>query len=412
VVDDLPRLRIKVFSLLIKRCEFECIFYSKGVQMKYRKFGRLDWKASVLGFGAMRLPIIGNDPSRIDEPQAIEMIRYAIDHGVNYLDTAYPYHEKQSEIVVGKALLDGYREKVKLATKLPSWLVENPDDFDRFLDEQLEKLRTDHIDFYLLHALNSTRWPKLRDWEVLNWAESALTDGRIHYLGFSFHDDVEVFKDILNATDRWSFCQIQYNFMDIEYQAGIKGLQYAAEKGLAVVVMEPLRGGQLTTKIPKSVAELWERADIRRTPADWAFQWIWNHPEVSVTLSGMSTMQHVIENLESADRSGEGILTDDELSLIEKVREEYRRLAPVPCTNCKYCMPCPNGVEITTILECYNESIIYDNPSASRSQYASLPEDEQADNCVECFECEEKCPQGIPISEYLKKAHTWLNKQK
>jgi predicted aldo/keto reductase-like oxidoreductase len=200
--------------------------------------------------------------------------------------------------------------------------------------------------------------------------------------------------------------------MDIEYQAGIKGLQYAAEKGLAVVIMEPLRGGQLTTKIPKSVAELWESADIRRTPTDWALQWIWNHLEVSVTLSGMSTMQHVIENLDSADRSGTGILTDDELILIEKVREEYRRLAPVPCTNCKYCMPCPNGVEISTIFEYYNESIIYDNPSASRSLYGSLSDDEQADNCVECFECEEKCPQAIPISEYLKKAHAWLNKKK
>ena len=388
------------------------VFCSKGDQMKYRKFGRLDWEVAVLGFGAMRLPTIGNDPSHVDEPQAIEMIRYAIDHSVNYLDTAYPYHEKHSEIVVGKALLNGYREKVKLATKLPSWLVERPDDFDRFLDEQLEKLQTDHIDFYLLHALNSTRWPRLRAREVLNWAERVLSDGRIHYLGFSFHDDFAVFKDIVNATDRWTFCQIQYNFMDIEYQAGIKGLQYAADKGLAVVVMEPLRGGQLTTKIPKSVAELWESADIRRTPADWALQWIWNHSEVSVTLSGMSTMQHVIENIDSADRSGAGLLTDDELILIEKIREEYRRLAPVPCTNCKYCMPCPNGVEITAILEYYNESIIYDNPSASRSLYGSLSEDEQADNCVECFECEEKCPQGIPISEYLKKAHSWLSKKK
>jgi predicted aldo/keto reductase-like oxidoreductase len=380
--------------------------------MKYRKFGRLDWEVAVLGFGAMRLPIIGNDPFNIDEAQAIEMIRYAIDQGVNYLDTAYPYHEKHSEIVVGKALLNGYREKVKLATKLPSWLAESPDDFDRFLDEQLEKLQTDHIDFYLLHALNSTRWPKLRDWKVLNWAERALNDGRFQYLGFSFHDDFAVFKEIVNATDRWTFCQIQYNFMDIEYQAGIKGLQYAAEKGLAVVVMEPLRGGQLTTKIPKSVAELWESAKTSRTPADWALQWIWNHSEVSVTLSGMSSLQQVIENLDSADRSEAGILTDDELNLIDNVREEYRRLAPVPCTNCKYCMPCPNGVEITAILEYYNESIVYDNPKESRSLYGSLSENEKADSCVECFECEENCPQGIPISEYLKKAHTWLNRKK
>jgi hypothetical protein len=359
----------------------------------------------------MRLPIIGKDASHVDEPKAIEMIRYAIDHGVNYIDTAYTYHEKHGEIVVGKALLNGYREKVKLATKLPSWLVENPDDFDRFLDEQLEKLQTDHIDFYLLHALNTTYWPRLRDWEVLNWAEGAIADGRIRYLGFSFHDEFEVFKDIVDAYDRWTFCQIQYNFMDIEYQAGTEGLQYAANKGLAVVIMEPLRGGQLAAKIPKSVAELWESAIVRRTPADWALQWIWNCSEVSVLLSGMSTMQHVIENLDNADRSRADILSEEELILIDKIREEYRRLAPVPCTNCKYCMPCPNGVEIAAILEYYNDAIIYDNPKASRFLYRNLSKDKQANNCVECFECEEKCPQGIPISEYLKEAHAWLDKK-
>jgi len=380
--------------------------------MKYRKFGSLDWGVSVLGFGAMRLPIIGKDSSHVDEPKAIEMIRYAIDHGVNYLDTAYTYHNKHGEIVVGKALLNGYREKVKLATKLPSWLVENPDDFDRFLDEQLEKLQTDHIDFYLLHALNTTYWPRLRDWEVLNWAEGAIADGRIQYLGFSFHDDFEVFKDIVDAYDRWTFCQIQYNFIDIEYQAGTKGLQYAANKGLAVVIMEPLRGGQLTAKIPKSVADLWESAVVRRTPADWALQWIWNQSEVSVLLSGMSNKQHVIENLDNADRSGADKLFKEELILIDKVREEYRGLAPVPCTNCKYCMPCPNGVEIADILEYYNDAIIYDDPGAPRFLYHSLSKDKQANNCVECFECEEKCPQGIPISEYLKKAHAWLDKKK
>jgi predicted aldo/keto reductase-like oxidoreductase len=379
--------------------------------MKYRKFGSIDWEVSVLGFGAMRLPIIGKDASHVDEPKVIEMIRYAIDHGVNYIDTAYPYHEKHGEIFVGKALLNGYREKVKLATKLPSWLVENPDDFDRFLDEQLEKLQTDHIDFYLLHALNTTYWPRLRDWEVLNWAEGAIADGRIQYLGFSFHDDFDVFKDIVDAYDRWTFCQIQYNFMDIEYQAGTKGLQYAANKGLAVVIMEPLRGGQLTAKIPKSVAELWGSAIVRRTPADWALQWIWNHPEVSVLLSGMSTMQQVIENLDNADRSGADILSEEELILIDKVLEEYRRLAPLPCTNCKYCMPCPNGVEIAAILEYYNDAIIYDNPRAPRFLYRNLSKDKQANNCVECFECEEKCPQGIPISEYLKEAHAWLDKK-
>jgi predicted aldo/keto reductase-like oxidoreductase len=380
--------------------------------MKYRKFGSLDYEVSVLGFGAMRLPIMGKDSSQVDEPEAIKMIRHAIDHGVNYVDTAYVYHEKQGEGVVGKALQNGYRKKVKLATKLPPWLVESPDDFDRLLDEQLEKLQTDHIDFYLLHALNATYWPKLRDWEVLNWAEGAIADGRIQNLGFSFHDEFEVFKDIVDAYDKWTFCQIQYNYMDIEYQAGTQGLQYAGHKGLAVVIMEPLRGGQLTNKIPKSVAELWESATVYRTPADWALQWIWNHPEVSVILSGMSTMQHVIENLDSADRSAAGILSKEELILIDKVREEYRRLVPVACTNCKYCMPCPNGVEIAAIFEYYNDAIIYDNPATPRFLYRNLSKDKQADSCVECFECEEKCPQGISISEDLKEAHAWLGKKK
>jgi len=378
--------------------------------MKYRKFGSLGWEASVLGFGAMRLPVLANNASRVDETEAIRMIRYAIDQGVNYIDTAYTYHEKQSEIVLGKALQDGYRQKVKLATKLPSWLVEKPDDFDRMLDEQLDKLQTHQIDLYLLHALNSAYWPRLRDWKVLSWAEKAIVDGRIRHLGFSFHDEFEVFKEIVDAYDNWAFCQIQYNFMDVEYQAGTKGLKYAAVKGLAVVIMEPLRGGQITLKVPKAVSELWKSAAVRRTPADWALQWIWNHPQVCVVLSGMSTMQQVAENLASADRSGIRALSEDELLLIDRVREVYRRLAPVPCTNCKYCMPCPNGVEIADILRYYNDAIIYDNPRAPRFLYHNLAKDKQADNCVECFECEEKCPQGIPISEQLKKAHAWLNK--
>ena len=379
--------------------------------MKFRKFGKLDWNASVLGFGAMRLPVIENDPARIDEPEALDMIHHAIDQGVNYIDTAYTYHGEQSELFVGKALRNGYREKVKLATKLPSWLVESPDDFDRFLDEQLQKLQTDHIDFYLLHALNATYWPRLRDWEVLNWAEYAIAEGRIDHLGFSFHDEFDVFKDIVDAYDRWAFCQIQYNFMDVEYQAGIKGLQYAAGKGIAVVIMEPLRGGQLTAVVPPSVDELWQGAEVNRTPAEWALQWIWNQPEVSVVLSGMSTMQHINENLAYADRSEGAVLVEEELALIDAVREEYRRLVPVPCTNCKYCMPCPNGVEIAAIFEHYNDAVVYDNLRAPRFHYSNLAQDQLADNCVECFECEEKCPQTLAIVEYLKNAHALLGEK-
>jgi len=379
--------------------------------MKYRKFGGLDSEASVLGFGAMRLPLVTHDSSRVDEPEAIAMIRHAIDAGVNYIDTAYTYHGQQGERVVGRALQNGYREKVKVATKLPPWLVESPDDIDRLLDEQLDKLQTDHIDFYLLHALNATRWPKLRDWGVLNWAEGAVADGRIDHLGFSFHDRFDVLKEIVDVYDHWTFCQIQYNFMDIDYQPGIEGLRYAAAKGLAVVIMEPLRGGQLTGKVPPSVERLWEGAAVRRTPADWALQWIWNHPEVALVLSGMSTMQHVVENLQYAELSGAGTLSNEELRLVDQVRGEYRRMIPVPCTSCNYCLPCPNGVEIPEIFEQYNDAGIYADPRAPRFHYRNLEEDQKADNCVECFECEEKCPQDIAVVEYLQKAHALLDEK-
>jgi predicted aldo/keto reductase-like oxidoreductase len=378
--------------------------------MKYRKFGSLDWEVSVLGFGAMRLPLRAKDPAQVDVPEAIKMMRHAVDQGINYIDTAYTYHEEQSEIIVGKALQNGYRKKVKLATKLPSWLVEKPADFDRFLNGQLAKLQTDRIDFYLLHALNSTYWPKLRDWKVIEWAEKAIADGRIAHLGFSFHDEFDVFQEIVDGCDSWTFCQIQYNFMDTEYQAGTKGLEYAADKGLALVIMEPLRGGQLTQSIPPSIRQIWNKSAEIRTPAEWALQWIWNHPEVSVVLSGMSNMRQLSENILSADRAGVGTLSEADLTLVDKVREEYRRLAPVPCTNCRYCLPCPNGVEIADILKFYNDAIVYDNPRSPRFMYRNLNQDQQADNCVECFECEEKCPQGIPISEQLKQAHALLHK--
>ena len=302
--------------------------------MQYRRFGKLDWEVSVLGFGAMRLPLVDKETGKVDEPEAIRMMRYAIDHGVNYIDTAYPYHAGQSEVIVGNTLKDGYREKVKVATKLPVWLVEDEEGFDRHLNEQLERLQIEKIDFYLLHGLNSKSWLKVRDLGVIRWAEGAMADGRFDYLSFSFHDNFEAFKQIVDDYDNWALAQVQYNYMDVDYQAGRRGVEYAANKGLAVVVMEPVRGGRLA-KAPGPVAEVWESAAQKRSPVEWALLWVWNQPEVAVVLSGMSTMEQVVENVAIADRARPGILTAEELALVDQAREAYKRLAPIPCTNCR-----------------------------------------------------------------------------
>jgi predicted aldo/keto reductase-like oxidoreductase len=377
--------------------------------MQYRRFGQLNWEVSALGFGAMRLPIIDKDSSKIDEAEATNMIRYAFDHGVNYIDTAYPYHGGQSEIVVGKVLQEGYRDKVKLATKLPSWLVKTKTDFDTFLNEQLTKLQTDQIDFYLLHGLNKTRWSELSALGVIESAERAIAEGKIGCLGFSFHDDFFTFKSILDAYNGWAFCQIQYNFMDITNQAGTRGLRYAATNGLAVVIMEPILGGRLVDP-PRPILELWETAETKRTPADWALQWVWDQPEVSVVLSGMSSIKHVIENIASADSSGVCSLSQDELDLIDSVRIKYNELSPIPCTKCEYCLPCPNGVNIPRNFEFYNQGIMYDKIESARQGYNNwFAEEERAHNCIECLECEDKCPQFIHITEWLPKVHDLLS---
>lgn len=373
--------------------------------MQYRKFGKIDWEVSALGFGAMRLPVIDNDPSKIQEELAIKMIRTAIDQGVNYVDTAYPYHGGMSEPLVARALEDGYREKVRLATKLPAWLVEKADDFDRYLDEQLKRLQTDHIDFYLLHAMNKLRWPLMIKLGIMDKAEQAIADGRIRYIGFSFHDSLEVFKEVVDGYDKWDFCQIQYNYMDTEYQAGTEGLRYAHEKGIAVVVMEPIRGGQLARKQPAGVSEIFAKASKERTPADWALQWIWNQPEVATVLSGMTAMSHVEDNLKSADNSGVGHLSEKEVSLLTQATEAYRDLSPIPCTACGYCMPCPNGVNIPGVFGLYNDATLYDDEMRAKVLYMMrIAEEERADKCEECGDCLDPCPQQIEIPDWLKKS--------
>jgi len=374
--------------------------------MKYRKFGRLDLEISALGFGCMRLPILGGERDKIDEPEATRMLHYAIDRGVNYVDTAYGYHGGNSERFVGRMLGEGYREKVNLATKLPSWLVESAEDFDRLFNEQLERLQTDRVDFYLLHALRKEWWRNLRDLGVIEWAEGKIADGQVGYLGFSFHDDYEAFEEIVDGYD-WTFCQIQYNYMDIENQAGVKGLKYAASKGLAVVVMEPLLGGKLVDP-PESIQEVWDTAAQKRKPADWALQWLWNQPEVSVVLSGMSAMEQVEENVASADASGVGTLAKEELALFDQVREKYQKLCPIPCTKCGYCMPCPNEVDIPRNFEVYNQGVMYQKPDLARRGYTFIPEQARAEACIQCQECEEKCPQDIFVSEWMPIVHQVL----
>ena len=379
--------------------------------MKYRRLGKLDWEVSVLGFGAMRLPLADKETGKVDEPEAITMMRYAIDHGVNYVDTAYPYHQGKGEGIVGNALKDGYREKVKVTTKLPTWLVEDAGGFDRYLNEQLERLQMEKIDFYFLHGLTGERWSKMRDLGVIRWAEKAMADGRFDHLGFSFHDNFEAFKQIVDDYDNWTSAQVQYNYMDVDYQAGRRGVEYAAGKGLAVVVMEPIRGGQLAR--PRGpVAKVWKRAARKRSPAAWALLWVWNQPEVSVVLSGMSTMEQVVENVALAGSARPGMLGREELALIDKAREAYKGLAPIPCTGCKYCMPCSSGVDIPDIFEMYNEAMIYEDPEEPRWLYRRLKEEQRADRCVKCGECAEACPQRIDIPGWLEKVHTFLTPEK
>lgn len=374
--------------------------------MQYRKFGSTGVEVSALGFGCMRLPIL--EDGHIDEEKAISMIRHAIDSGVNYVDTAYPYHQGTSEYVVGKALKDGYREKTYLADKLPVWLLESEEDFDKYLDEQLKKLDTDHIDFYLLHALSRERFEeKVKKFNVTKKLEQAKKAGKIRYIGFSFHDSLDVFKEIVDYYEGWDFCQIQYNYMDEHSQAGREGLKYAHEKGLPVIIMEPLRGGRLVNLLPQSAKKLFEKDGEKRTPAELAFRWLYNQPEVTCVLSGMNSMEMVEENVKTADKTLPGSFTKSDEELVEKVKAEIEKTVKVGCTGCSYCMPCPMGVDIPVTFRCYNE-IYLETKGGARREYlqctAFRQNQSSASFCIQCGKCEKHCPQHIEIRKELKNA--------
>ena len=384
--------------------------------MLYRKLGKTGYEVSILSFGCMRLPIkngIGKDADRfdptkaIDEEKATKLIHYAMDRGVSYFDTAYPYHGGKSEPLLGKAVRR-HREKVMIATKLPAWMVKEQDDFDRFLQEQLQRLDTGYLDFYLLHGLSRQTWSKMKDHGALRFLDKILANGRARHVGFSFHDDIKVFKEIVDAYD-WAICQIQYNYLDRNYQAGREGLEYAASKGLGVVIMEPLRGGRLTEEIPREIQSLWDSAPKKRSAAEWALRWVWNHPEVSTVLSGMNAMNQLKENIEISKEGRPNSLLPEELALIDRVAGKYKKMLKIDCTACAYCMPCPQGVNIPQNFRLYNDLFMFKDTGTNFFFYNRMLSPEQrAANCSECGECEMRCPQHIKIIEELKKVHATL----
>lgn len=369
--------------------------------MKSRTFTKTGKSVSTLGFGAMRLPIINSDYSLIDETKATKMIRHAIDNGINYVDTAYPYHSGNSEIFIGKVLKNGYREKVYLTTKLPCGNIKCYEDFSRIFNEQLKKLDVKYLDIYLLHAMNKKSWGNVHKLGVLDFLDDLKEQGKINQVGFSFHDNYEVFTEIIDSYD-WDVCQIQFNYFDSEAE---DMLNYATDKGIDVIVMEPLRGGALVNDLPGEVITLFNNATIKRSPAEWGFRWVYNHEKVKLILSGMSTMEQVEENLKTFDNAVANSMTQEEKIMMKEVTQIFKDKILVPCTSCQYCMPCPYGVNIPLMFTTYNNYSMFGKSDKYKNQYQSWEKREEnrftADVCVGCRECEEKCPQNIIISERM-----------
>ena len=378
--------------------------------------GSLKWEVSALGFGCMRLPPRKLNRLRAETDKSIELIRYGIDLGINYIDTAWPYHLGDSEKILGKALKDGYREQVHLVTKLPMFIITNPNQFDSYLKTQMKRLQTDHIDAYLFHALNQGQFNKIKKLGLIDKMENAKKEGLIDNIGFSFHDTLPVFKEIIDYYS-WDITQIQYNYMDTGVQATTEGLSYAASKGIAVVVMEPLKGGTLVNP-PREALSIMNSADKRRTPADWALQFLWNKPEVSVVISGMNSKKMIQENSESADNSGVNSLTKSEIDIINKLTEEFRKEISVPCTACSYCMPCPQGVNIPQNFACLNNVKLeksrfrrimtrrtYRKLENKKAKVSHTNPNGNAKLCNKCGVCVTKCPQKIEIPKELEKVN-------
>ncbi len=365
--------------------------------MLYRNYGKTSEKVSLLGFGLMRLPLLDG---KIDRKKSSELLDYAISRGVNYLDTAYPYHSGESEEFLGEYLKShNIRDKVFIATKLPSFLIKTKEDMEKYFNEQMEKLQLDYVDFYLVHALNKEYFENVKALGVFEFLDSLKAQGKIKHVGFSFHDKLEVFKEIVDSYP-WEFCQIQYNILDTNYQAGEEGLRYATDRGLGLAVMEPLRGGKLASNVPKDIKDLWDSADIKRTPAQWAFKYLWNNERVNVVLSGMNDFEQ--DNIDTAETTEANSLSKAETELIEKVKEKYISKIKVNCTACRYCMPCPVGVNIPKAFDYLNNASLFDDLSTYKDNYIkSLKDNESPTNCIKCGKCENICPQHIEIRKAL-----------
>lgn len=368
--------------------------------MQYRKDKKGN-EISVLGYGCMRFTKKGNV---VDLDKAEQELMTAIRAGVNYLDTAYVY--PGNETAVGELLSRNHcREEIYLATKLPHYLIKSAEGAERMFQEQLRRLKTDHIDYYLMHMLTDIpTWEKLKGLGVAQWIEEKLASGQIRNIGFSYHGNADMFMRLVDAYD-WDFCQIQYNYMDEHSQAGVKGLRYAHQKGLPVIIMEPLRGGRLVELLPESAKELFRREGERRTPAELAFKWLYDQPEVTCVLSGMNSMEMVEHNLKTASDAFVGCLTDEDAALIEQVKQEIAQKVKVGCTGCGYCMPCPRGVDIPGAFRCYN-AVYSEGKRSGRRDYlqctAFRKETSSASQCIDCGKCESHCPQQIEIRRELK----------
>jgi predicted aldo/keto reductase-like oxidoreductase len=374
--------------------------------MNHRAFPKIPGlDVSILGFGAMRLPVLEGDHSRIDEEPATRLLHDAIRGGVNYVDTAWVYHGGQSEPFLGRALQGGWREKVQLATKCPVWDMNAEADFERVLDQQLANLQTKRIDFYLLHAIAAGPWEKVKQLKGVRALEKARRDGRIGHLGFSFHGNGDEFKKIIDDYD-WEFAQIQLNYIDQGFQAGLEGLRHAAERKVGIVVMEPLRGGALAAS-PEPVRQLLRQGGRSWSPAEWALRWVWSQAGVVTVLSGMGKPEQVAENLRTAAAATP--LGAAELVRIAEAKRFYEERMAVPCTTCGYCQPCPSGVAIADVFNSWNTAKMFgDGQGQWMYKTFQLGAGAGADKCQECGDCETRCPQHISIAEKLQAAHDYL----